>query len=410
MTKILDKNCLLLLISQNVSQLGSSMTSFALIIWAYSVTGKVMSSSLLAICTAVPYIIVSLLGGTVADSTNKKKVILLCDSIAALGSLAILICSHIGGLHLWVLCVVNIINGLMNAFQNPASQVAITLLVDQKYYAKVGGLQSAFSAVVGILNPILAAALLSLGDLTLVIGVDLMTFFFAFLVLLIFIKIPDKNNNEKRIYLRELVLRMKEGIDFIKKQKGILILLIMFSVLEFIGAISFDSMYSPLLLARTNNNETIVGIVSAVAAGGSLLASIFMSVFKQPRRKLFVMFLGSVMCLSGITLFGMGRGIWWWCIVVFMGCFGSPVYQTYQTVILRENVPVSMQGRVFSLQGMITQSLTPVGCFVGALLADYIFEPFMRTMGFFQKICGGVVGQGKGAGMGLMFVLAGIQE
>ena len=113
------------------------------------------------------------------------------------------------------------------------------------------------------------------------------------------------------------------------------------------------------------------------------------------------------MCLTGILLFGMGRSLLWWCVVVFLGCFGSPVYQTYQTVILRERVPVDMQGRIFSLQGMITQSLTPLGCLAGAALADLVFEPFMQRTGAWQTLFGRLVGTGSGAGMGLMFVFAG---
>lgn len=147
---------------------------------------------------------------------------------------------------------------------------------------------------------------------------------------------------------------MEEEVIFIKQQKSILFLLVMYSVLEFTGAISFDSMYAPLLLARTGNNEAVVGIV------------------------------------------------------VFFGCFGAPIYQTYQTVILRERVPVFMQGRVFSLQGMITSSLSPLGCFIGAILADYVFEPFMQNTGTLQEIFSKIVGNGKGAGMGLMFVMAGV--
>jgi MFS family permease len=133
-----------------------------------------------------------------------------------------------------------------------------------------------------------------------------------------------------------------------------------------------------------------------------------MSVSKQSKNKLSAMFGGSIMCLCGIMLFGAGRSFLWWCVVVFLGCFGSPIYQTYQTVILRENVPVSMQGRIFSLQGMITQSLTPMGCLIGAVLADYVFEPFMKKSGVIQNVCSIIVGTGKGAGMGLMFVIAGL--
>lgn len=68
-------------ISQMVSELGTSMTGFATVIWMYSNSGQVMSASLLAICSTVPYLVVSLFGGAVADKMNKKKIMLICDSI-----------------------------------------------------------------------------------------------------------------------------------------------------------------------------------------------------------------------------------------------------------------------------------------------------------------------------------------
>lgn len=67
-----------------------------------------------------------------------------------------------------------------------------------------------------------------------------------------------------------------------------------------------------------------------------------------------------------------------------------------------------MQGRIFSLQGIITSSLAPVGYLLGAILADYIFEPFMQGTGKLQSVLSKLVGSGKGAGMGLMFVIAGM--
>lgn len=120
------------------------------------------------------------------------------------------------------------------------------------------------------------------------------------------------------------------------------------------------------------------------------------------------MYLGSYFCLAGITFFGMGRNIWQWCIVALIGCSGMPVYQTYQTVILREKVPVTMQGRVFALQGVITEILTPLGYISGAFLADYVFEPFMAGTGRKIWILTALVGEGDGSGIGLIFVMAGV--
>lgn len=401
-------NFMIFFISQTVSELGTSMTGFATVIWMYSNSGQVMSSSLLAICSTVPYLIVSLLGGVVVDKMNKKKIMLICDSIAAAGSVILLGCYILGYLQLWVLCLVNIINGFMNAFQNPASQVTVTLLVEQKDYARIGGIQSTMGALVGIFQPILATTILNVLGLQWILIVDLCTFVFAFLVLLFVVQIPDEIASDSQSSFSEIWNGLKEGIDFISGNRPILMFLIMYCILEFIGAISFDGMFTPLLLARTNNNETIVGIVSSFMAIGCIVASVILSMMEQPKKKLPIMYFGSYMCLIGITLFGMGRSLVWWCIVVFIGCFGSPIYHTYQTIIIREKVDASMQGRVFSLQGMITQALTPLGFLGGGMLADYIFEPLMKKMFLGKNIITFFVGRQNGSGIGLIFVIAGL--
>lgn len=398
----------LLFTGQTISQLGTNMTSFALIIWIYTKSGQAMASSLLAVCSSVPYLIVSLAGGAVVDNANKKKVMLICDLVAALGSTVILGCFMGGVLNLWILCAVNIVSGFMNAFQNPASQVAVSLLIAPEDYARIGGVQSVVNSVTGIVTPVLAAGLLSIRGLGLIIVIDLGTFLFAFVTLLLFVRIPDIVTENQKTSFHEITGSIKEAVAFLQTNQGILVLLMMYSVLELMGAVSFDSMYSPLLLARTGNNEMVVGMVSAFMAAGCLAASIMLTVMKQPKKKLPIMYLGSFLCLAGITLFGMGRNLLQWCAIVFFGCFGSPVYSTYQTVILREKVAASMQGRIFALQGMITGMLSPVGYLAGALLADYVCEPFMQKSGKVQNLLSVIVGSRNGAGIGMIFVMAGL--
>lgn len=397
----------LLLIGQTVSQVGTNMTSFALIIWAYTQNGQVMASSLLAVCSTVPYLIISLIGGAVADHTNKKKIMLICDTMAAICSFIILICFMKHILTLRLLCLVNIINGFMNAFQTPASQVAVSLLVSQKDYVRIGGVQSIAGSVANILTPILAAGFLSTVGLGFILVADLGTFLFAFITLLLFVKIPDIVKEGTGASLQEMIGSIRTAVLFLKMNLGILVLLLMYSILEFMGAISFDSMYSPLILARTGNHEMAVGTVSAFMAAGCIAASGMLTLMKPPKKKLPVMYLGSFMCLMGIMLFGMGRNLYQWCAIVFFGCFGAPIYSTCQTAILRERVSVDMQGRIFSLQGMITGMLSPVGYLLGAVLADRVCEPFMQKTGGVQQVLSAFVGTGEGAGIGLIFVTAG---
>ena len=371
-------------ISQTVSQMGSSMTSFALIIWAYSNTGQVMSSSILAICSTIPYIIISLFGGTIADRVSKKKIMLICDLIAALCSLSILIFSLMNILHLWILCIINIIIGFMNAFQNPASQITVSLLVEKEDYVRIGGIQSVVNSMVGLGTPLIAAGILSIGGLNLVIIIDLCTFCFAFFSLLCWIKIPELKNIEKGFSFEQIIDDMRECGKFIKTQKGIVWLMIIY------------------------NNTLIVGSVSSSAAAGGIIASVIITFTKTKKKKKPIMFGGILLAFLGIMSFGIVRNPVLWCIVVFIGCFGMPFYFTYESAIMRLSVPIEMQGRIFALKEMITQVLAPIGYLLGALLADYIFEPFMQTSGSLKKVFEKIVGTGPGSGMGLLFVIAGI--
>lgn len=83
-TTIIDlKVFLLLWSSQSISALGSSMTSYALLIWVYQQNPSVMGVALLAVCTYLPSIIFSFFAGVFVDRWDKKKIMLVCDTIAA---------------------------------------------------------------------------------------------------------------------------------------------------------------------------------------------------------------------------------------------------------------------------------------------------------------------------------------
>ncbi len=75
---------------------------------------------------------------------------------------------------------------------------------------------------------------------------------------------------------------------------------------------------------------------------------------------------------------------------------------------MRTNVPIEMQGRVFSARDTIQFSTIPVGLFLGGILADYVFEPLMRNKSPLQQMLSPFFGTGKGAGIAIMFFIVGM--
>ena len=173
------------------------MTSYALIIWTYEQEGTASSITLLTICSFLPTIFFRFIAGTLADRWNKKHIMLCADLIAAFGTIAVLVLFSCSALMAWHLYVINILLSFMNAFQNPASFVATSLLVPKKYYTRVSGLQSFSGSAVSILAPALGSCLLAFGGMAVVLVCDLVSFSAAFLILLFFIQIPEIGHPEE---------------------------------------------------------------------------------------------------------------------------------------------------------------------------------------------------------------------
>ena len=105
---------------------------------------------------------------------------LVCDTIAAVSTAAVFCLLSAGRLEIWHLYFINGLNGLMNTIQQPASDVAVSLLTPEKQYQRVSGMRSFSNSLVTVLNPIAAMTVMSFWGIGAVIAIDLATFAVAF--------------------------------------------------------------------------------------------------------------------------------------------------------------------------------------------------------------------------------------
>lgn len=236
------KRYIVLWVSQSISQLGSSMTAFALILWTYEQTGSALSVSIMSFCNYVPYILISIFVGAFVDSHRKKTVMLVADSIAALASLLILAFSMTGTLAARHIYIFNAVVGMTTAFQQPASAVAIARIVPKNKLANVSGMNSFSSNLIVVFSPVLAAVLFSAGGLPLILLFDLLSFAIAFCVLLFLIHIPEQIIREK---FTSPFAGIKVGFHFLKNETGILHIMLTMAVINFFPGLLMK-IYYPL--------------------------------------------------------------------------------------------------------------------------------------------------------------------
>ena len=241
------KTFLILWATQSLSQLGSAMTAFALTLWLYQKTGSALQTALLAICSYAPYVALSIFAGALSDRWDKKKTMLCCDTFAACCTLGILVLLKTDLLMPWHLYILNALTGLMNTVQQPASEVAMTLITPKQYYQKTSGLTSFSNSLVTILNPILATAVFAFGGMDGVILCDLLTFLLAFAALALFIKLPKQQTPGKK--QGSILAQSRAGLAYLK-ENGMILNLILFLAGVNLVASAFDAVLPALILPR----------------------------------------------------------------------------------------------------------------------------------------------------------------
>ena len=394
--------------SQAVSTLGTAMTNFALIVWVYGQKGTASSITLLSVFSFLPSILFCFVAGTVADRWDKKRIMLAADLVAALGTTTVLVLYLASALQIWHLYVINFLLSFMNAFQNPASYVATSLLVPKEHYVRVSGLQAFSGSIVTILAPALGSSVLAFGGLEAVLIIDLATFLVAFLTLLFLIKIPKIEN--KREAVKESFLQScMAGVNFLRKHAALLRIILFFAFINFIAKMGGYGMLPALVLGRTGNDQVVLGIVEAAVGIGTLVGSVFVTLMKPAKDRVKVIFFA---CGISFLLGDVGQSISHTLPLWVAAAFASNVPMAFLnanlTAVMRTNVPIEMQGRVFSARDTIQFSTIPVGLFLGGILADHVFEPLMAAMSPLQEVLSIFFGTGRGSGVAIIFFIVGM--
>ena len=399
------RSFLLLWASQAVSELGTAMTEYALIVWAYGQEGTASSVTRLTLCAFMPTILLRFAAGALADRWDKKRVMLACDLFAALGTAAVFALHAASALRVWQLYLINLLLSGMNAFQVPAAFVATSLLVPKAHYARAGALQGLSGSVIAILAPALGSALLELGGLRLVLTCDLFSFLVAFLVLLLCIRIPEaKRAPGEREPLRQSLLG---GVRWLREHRAILRLSLFFAAVNFLAKLGDDGLLSPFVLARTGNDQRLLGLAQSAVAAGLMAGSLLMTAVKPARRKARFICVACAAVFCGNIVLGLTARPWLWCAALFFSYLAAVWMNVHLTTVLREQVPVEMQGRVFSASDTLKNGSIPLGLLLGGLLADGVFEPFMATDSPIQRLLSRVFGAGPGVGIAVMFTAVG---
>jgi hypothetical protein len=282
------------------------------------------------------------------------------------------------------------------------------MLVPKDQIARASGLQQMSDAVATILTPILAGVLYGFMSLQGIIVIDFITYFFAIgAMLLVRIPQPERKSVAQDGQDDSLWTDIQFGWSYLRARPGLFWLLWYFAMINFLLTTS-NVLTTPLVLSYGSPAE--LGTVQMIAGIALLAGSVVMSNWGGPKtRKVwgvigFIALSGIGMVVTGLgantLVIGAGRFIFL-ALIPFAAALSNAVFST--------KVALDVQGRVFSIRGLIARSMSPAAQLLAGPLADGLFEPLMAANGALGAgWLGGWIGSGQGRGAGLMFIISGL--
>lgn len=366
------KQFLILWAAQALSLLGSRLVQFALIWW---ITEEVGSASALALASLVGLVPQAVLGpfiGTLVDRWNRKTIMLIADAVIALATLGLAYFFYLGDVTYLHVLPLLFIRALGGTFHQPAMTASTTLMVPEKHFTRIQGMNQTLQGALNIVAAPLGALILNLLPMQGVLSIDVGTAIIA-IVTLIFIAVPQPKRAEagqgEKTYWDDL----RAGFRYMREWPGLVMLLLMAALINFV--LIPTTSFLPLLV-KDFFQQGVQGYATLQAAMGFgfLFGGIGLSIWGGFKRRV-------VTSLIGLVLLGIANGMigfvpadWFAGAVISIFLVGAmvPIVNGPLLATMQAAVDPDMQGRVFTLVNSIAIAMTPLGLVIAGPIADLI--------------------------------------
>ena len=381
------KKFLLLWIGELISSIGGGLTSFGLGVYVFQKTGSAAGMALVTLLGFLPTLLFTVPAGVLADRYDRRVLMMIGDGCSGLGILYIFLCMLHGEANLVQICIGVFVSAIFSSLLDPSYRATITDLLSKEEFSKASGLVSLAGSARYLFSPVIAGLLLAYHDISLLLLIDISTFFVTITTTFIVRRgIKAKQPTEKQSFLES----MKEGWRAIHIEKGVFVLVLCSSLITlFLGTLQI--LIEPMILSFSDSK--VLGIVETLCASGMLVSGMLLGgigIKKEYGKVLQISFFMAGIFMIGMSIFENLVSI---SIFGFFFFATLPLCNNCMDYLCRTNIPDALQGRAWGFIGFLSQLGYVIAYAVSGLAADGI---------------GSLSGMGVGRGAAMMIGISGV--
>lgn len=354
---------------QLFSLFGSQIIFFVIFVWITVETESPLMLSIANFIYLIPTLVFFPIAGVVSDRYDRKKIILIADSLLAILTIIMALFFIFEFTIIWIIFLILGLRSVCQAFHMPTVSAIIPSMIPKEKLSRINSIRFLFLGVVNLIGPAVGATLLTFFPIKYILWIDVITFFIA-LYPLLKLKAPkihiDKHSREINSFIGEI----KEGYSIVKKIPGLLMIMIlaMFLYLFSQPAMTLAPFFVMII---HGGSEFIYALNSILWQVGMIVGSLVVSFKKNWKNKMRIIFLGIMIINIGYLIYAMAPiGIFLYMQIglVIMGLV-MPIVSIVIMTIIQITVPLEKMGRVSSILNTLTMVATPLGAILAGPLS-----------------------------------------
>lgn len=369
--KLFSKDFTLVVIGQIISLFGNAGVRFALPLYLLNQTGSSALYGTVTACAFIPAILLSPIGGIVADRVNKRNIMVILDFVTA--GIIIIFSMLMGGVNLILLMTVTlmILYGIAGAYQ-PSVQASVPALVGKEHFMAANSIINTISSFASLLGPVLGGILYSAYGLKPVLWICSACFFLS-AVMELFIKIPFVKQ-ESGSSMAEIVKNdFTESVKFIREEKpvigrGVIVVCGINLFLSSMIIVGLPYIITEVLPLEASLANKLYGFAQGALAAGGLAGGISAGIFAK---KLTVQKSGNLLIACAGCVFPMGiaplifsSGMISYiaitaCCFICMICSG--IFNVQMMSFVQAETPAHLIGKVIAVIFTVGMCAQPLG-------------------------------------------------
>ena len=369
--KLFSKDFTLVVIGQIISLFGNAVVRFALPLYLLNLTGSPALFGTVTACACVPAVLLSPVGGIIADRVNKRNVMVILDFFTAAVLLVFSLLMGGGNLVLLLTVTMMLLYGIAGAYQ-PSVQASIPALVEPERSMAANSVVNTVSSFASLTGPVFGGILYSAYGLEPVLRVCMACFILS-AVMEIFIRIPFQRQAPGSGILRTARRDFGESIRFIRKEKPVIgkVIFVVCGINLFLSAmiiVALPCLITEVLPLDPALANRLYGFAEGALAAGGLVGGMGAGVFagRLSVEKAGNLLVGCAACVfpMGISLLLFSSGFINYIFITTF-CFIIMIFSTIFTVqmlsFIQTETPQSLVGKVIAVCMAVSMCAQPLG-------------------------------------------------